>query len=248
MNNTLTPDEENERNHFNELAKHGYAWWGSRTSVAKARMQRRINLLRENLDIKPGNKILELGCGCGDFTIEVSNILDNKTLIYGVDLSEEQIKLAKERVTKTNVFLSVGNCTHSAFENNLFNFIIGKSVLHHLDLDKALKEIERILIPGGKIFFIEPNIHNPQVWLQYHVPFLRKLNQASPNENPFHSSTLKEKLQDLNFKNISIEPFDFIHPLIPEKLLGLAQKIEKVLEKTILKRIAANIVITAEKG
>lgn len=59
---------------------------------------------------------------------------------------------------------------------------------------------------------------------------------------------MKKKLQELYFRNILIKPFDFIHPIIPEKLLGLAQKIEKVIEKTVLNKIAGNILIVAEKS
>lgn len=248
MSKIFTSREERERKHFDELAKQGYAWWGSRTPAGKIRLQRRINIIKEKLDIKSGDKILEFGCGCGDFTEEISNILDDKTLIYGIDLSESQINLAKERIKKPNVLFSIESCTHSMFKDNSFDFIIGKSILHHLNLDEALNEIKRILKPGGKIFFTEPNLCNPQVWLQYKIPIFRRLNQASPDENPFYHWTMRRKLQELNFKNILIKPFDFIHPIIPEKLLGIAQKIEKIIEKTFLNEIAGNIFITAQKS
>jgi len=248
MSQEFTSREQREKEHFDELAKHGYAWWGSRTPAAKIRLQRRINLLKENLDIKPENKVLEFGCGCGDFTNKVLEVVSEKTLVYGIDVSEAQIKVAQDNIKKPNARFIVDSCTRTSFEDNYFDFVIGKSILHHLDIDDAIREIKRVLKPSGRMFFVEPNLLNPQQWLQYNVPIIRKLNQGSPDENPFYSWTIKKKLLSYNFKNVLIRPFDFIYPLIPEGLLNLAQKIESIVERTILKEIAGNLLIVAEKS
>lgn len=47
------------------------------------------------------------------------------------------------------------------FADASFDAILGKGILHHLDLDAAVPEIWRVLRPGGKAVFLEPLVHNP---------------------------------------------------------------------------------------
>jgi SAM-dependent methyltransferase len=47
------------------------------------------------------------------------------------------------------------------FADDSFDIVIGASILHHLDLDRALAEIRRVLRPGGRGVFVEPLARNP---------------------------------------------------------------------------------------
>jgi SAM-dependent methyltransferase len=47
------------------------------------------------------------------------------------------------------------------FADDSFDVVIGASILHHLDLDRALGEVRRVLRPGGCAVFVEPLAHNP---------------------------------------------------------------------------------------
>ena len=47
-------------------------------------------------------------------------------------------------------------CENLTFEENFFDLIMGSAVLHHTDLNPAIKNIFRVLKPGGKAIFIEP--------------------------------------------------------------------------------------------
>jgi SAM-dependent methyltransferase len=47
------------------------------------------------------------------------------------------------------------------FADDSFDIVIGASILHHLELDRALGEIRRVLRPGGRAVFVEPLAHNP---------------------------------------------------------------------------------------
>ena len=93
--------------------------------------------------IKPGDKILDIGCGKGfllyDFTKVVPGIE-----IYGLDISEYAIENSKTEIKNQ---LLVGNATDLPFEDNSFDFVYSITTLHNLhcyDLDKALREIERV--------------------------------------------------------------------------------------------------------
>ncbi len=61
-----------------------------------------------------------------------------------------------------------------------FDAVYGSSVLHHLDLDAALREAFRVLKPGGRLVFAEPNILNPQVVVMFQFECGQGAASASP--------------------------------------------------------------------
>ncbi len=242
-----TTRTEIEKKHFEEVvSKLGYSWWGVRTPAAKQRIKRRVELIKKYLELAPGSKILECGCGTGELTLELSNNIGNDTVIYALDIVESLIQHASKNTQKKNVRFITGDIVRSGFCDNSFNYVIGNGILHHLDLEIAIKEFKRILKPGGGILFFEPNMANPQIWLQFNVPLFRKVTRMSPDEKTFWRWEIKKYLSSFGLKNIMIKPFDFIHPLIPEKLLTTFKTLELILEKTPIREIAGSLLIYAE--
>jgi SAM-dependent methyltransferase len=61
------------------------------------------------------------------------------------------------------------------FADQSFDRIWGNAILHHLDLDKAAREIDRVLAPGGVAVFCEPWGGNRWLnWARQHLPYPRK--------------------------------------------------------------------------
>ena len=252
MTNEQKTKEERERReleHFDKLATdEGYIWWGGRTPAAKLRFERRKDLLKKHLDFKPEDKILECGCGSGDFTKYIcESVGDIDLSIYALEISKDQIQFAKQKINDPRVSFVTGSITELPFKDNHFKYILGNSILHHLDLNIALKEIFRVLAPGGRLMFFEPNLLNPIGWLLFKVKPFRKLHGASPDEMAFCRWELIKKLQENKFIEVEVKPFDFMFPLIPEKLFGLTKKVEKVFEKTIINEIAGSLIVKASK-
>lgn len=97
--------------------------------------------------IKPGDKILDIGCGKGFLLYDFTKVLPGIE-VYGLDISEYAIENSKKEIKNQ---LRVGNATDLPFEDNSFDFVYSITTLHNLhcyDLDKALREIERV---GKKI-------------------------------------------------------------------------------------------------
>jgi len=221
---------------------YGEIWnWG--TEVGKYRLARRVSMLCSELTSEMN--ILELGCGVGFVTRE---IMKTGAHITAIDISSDLLEIAKREVVDKNVEFKIENAYNLSFADGTFDAILGISVIHHLDVDRAIKEIFRTLKSGKKIHFIEPNMMNPQILLQKNIPVLKRLVGDSPDETAFFRWAFKKKLAKTGFKNISIYPFDFIHPQTPKYLIGAFSKIGAIFEHIpILKEISGSICITAEK-
>jgi SAM-dependent methyltransferase len=97
----------------------------------------------DHYGIKAGDKILDIGCGKAFLLYEISLIIPSVE-IYGLDISDYAIENAKEEIKE---HLQVANATKLPFDDNYFDFVYSITTLHNLhnyDLDKALREMERV--------------------------------------------------------------------------------------------------------
>ena len=133
------------------LAKQwGYDYWDGDRRVCyggyrymERRWEKVARAMAEHYGIKAGDKILDVGCGKGfllyDFTKVVPGIV-----VTGIDISNYAVENAKEEIRER---LQVGNATTLPFPDHYFDFVFSITTLHNLhcyDLDKALREIERV--------------------------------------------------------------------------------------------------------
>ena len=93
--------------------------------------------------INSKSKILDIGCGKGYLLYEFTRLLPG-VKVFGLDISNYAIKNSKSEITN---FLSVGSATDLPYESSYFDLVISINTLHCLssyDLDKALREMERV--------------------------------------------------------------------------------------------------------
>lgn len=96
-------------------------------------------------------KILDFGCGSGIF---VSELQKKGYQTFGTDISEEAIKYGELRDIKN---LKVQNSHRLDYPDNNFDAVLSMDVLEHLEDESwAIKEVERILKPGGKFIVMVP--------------------------------------------------------------------------------------------
>jgi ubiquinone/menaquinone biosynthesis C-methylase UbiE len=129
---------------------------------------RALGEFRRNGDIRlfydpAGKVVLDYGCGPGYLT---KYLLENGAVsVTGIDVSEGEIEQARESARRDGFddrssFL-VADAHATGFPDDSFDLIVGDSILHHLDMQLALRELRRILRPGGRAVFMEPLVHNP---------------------------------------------------------------------------------------
>lgn len=234
----------NEIKHGKYLAENNAGEiWGWETPAGKIRWKRRVQMLING--ITPDMNVLELGCGTGYFTKE---LVKTNSKIIAIDISLELLKIAESNCYSDNVKFLCDNAYGTNFDDETFDVIVGSSVLHHLDIDKALKEIFRLLKKGGSLRFTEPNMLNPQIALQKNIPYIKRKFGDSPDETAFIRWFLKTKLINSGFSSIYITPFDFLHPHTPMKIIPFIEKIGYKLERIpLIKEIAGSLFITAKK-
>jgi ubiquinone/menaquinone biosynthesis C-methylase UbiE len=112
--------------------------------------------------IVPGVKVLDLGCGSGDLIIHLLSLGADVT---GIDLSPGMLALAEERV---RVFgdgrtaeLHVTAAESMDLDSDAYDVVVGRFILHHLQIGRAAPQIARILRPGGRAVFAENSARNP---------------------------------------------------------------------------------------
>ena len=132
-----------------------------------------------------GRTILEYGCGEGESAIELA---DHGAFVNGIDISSRRIEDAKRFAAhRKDVSFDVMNAEQLTFDADTFDLICGTSILHHLNLERALEEIARTLKPGGEAIFLEPLGHNPLINLYRRMtPKFR-----TPDEHPLRLDELE---------------------------------------------------------
>jgi 2-polyprenyl-3-methyl-5-hydroxy-6-metoxy-1,4-benzoquinol methylase len=213
--------------------------WGWSSPAGRLRAARRARFLVDAAGLRPGVRCLELGCGTGEFT---GRLAATRAEVVAVDLSEASAEVARERV-RGRAEVVVGNVETGEGIDGDFDAVVGVSVLHHIDLDACFAHTFSKLRPGGRFAFSEPNMTNPQVWLERHIPLIRRLRRVTPHETAFRADELEKRFTRAGLVVETCEPFEFLHPATPRVAIGAAQAVEPALERTPLRRIAGSIKI-----
>lgn len=239
-----------ERLHFDRLAEQVGEAGTHRTTVAGLRrMRRRGRMVAALLGSYRDPHVLEIGSGAGAFSQFVLEERPRLQLV-GCDVSPKCVEIANSRLKGKyrNAVFEVADCTKLRWNDKAFDCICGCSILHHLDVELALSECFRVLKPGGRIWFSEPNMMNPQIAIQKNVPFIKKWLEDTPEETAFFRWRIAGHVRAAGFIDIRVRPFDFLHPSLHGPLTGVFDVIGRVVERIpLLKEIAGSLVIQARK-
>jgi len=122
--------------------------------------QANSRMIAQMANIKPGDKVLDVGCGSGNLTLTAKRYAGRSGSVYGIDASPEMIDVARKKAKEisTDVMFDVALIEKLPFGDSTFDVVINRLVLHHLPDDlkqQALAEIFRVLQPGGTIFLAD---------------------------------------------------------------------------------------------
>lgn len=236
-----------EVEHHRLIADRAEILWNWDSPSGRRRADRRGALFVELAGLRPGCRALELGCGTGVFLERVAR---SGARIAGIDLSPDLLARAALRLAGVaSVTLTLGNAEQAPYPDASFDAVYGSSILHHLDLVAALREASRVLRPGGRAVFAEPNILNPQVAFMFHFGLTKRYFGVSPDEMAFSRFRAAGAMRLAGFDRVSIRPFDFLHPATPagwiDGVAGLGAALERV---PLLREVAGSLLISGSRG
>ena len=236
---------DHELEHGKKLVSEGpESVWNWSSSAGRKRADRRASYLAKVGRISLSDKVLEIGCGTGLFTRKVREITGAH--IIATDISEDLLQIARKEFPAGEFLLA--DAVDTPFCEGEFDVVFGSSILHHLDFKKTQNEILRVLKSGGRMVFAEPNMLNPQIFIQKNVPFIKKALGDSPDETAVVRWRLARMMSQAGFVNIRIFPYDFLHPATPAWLIPLVDGLGRTAEKIpIIREIAGSVIIYGEK-
>lgn len=116
----------------------------------------------EQLEDVAGLDILDFGCGDGWVSVKLAR--EGAKKVCGIDISSELIAKGRNWIEREGLASKISfekmageNLT---FPDNSFDLVLGSAVLHHTDMDLAIRGIRRVLKPGARGLFIEPMNQN----------------------------------------------------------------------------------------
>lgn len=234
-----------EADHFTQLyTESGHTWWGNLTAAGQRRNDRRLELLQQRLAITPATRILEVGCGAGEYTRRLARL---GCPVTAIDITPVLVENARRTIGGEQMRFLVMDATDPGLPAGSFDVVFGKSILHHIDFRRALANYRRLLAPGGSIFFSEPNLVNPLNFFGLKLPALRRRLEFSEDEIAFTRGQLLGVLNGLGYRRVRVEHFDFLFPRIPDRLIDAVDRLGRCLEKTpLLRAFSGSLLITAQ--
>ncbi len=138
-------------------------------SAGRSRALRTLPL--ELAAIRPGERVLDVGCGTGDLTLRAARQAGPSGKVYGIDAAPGMVAEAKRKAkrAKTAVQFLVEPVEALGFPDGSFDVALSSLVMHHLPGDlkrRALIEVRRILRPGGRLVIVDfqPTANPPSIW------------------------------------------------------------------------------------
>lgn len=128
------------------------------------------DLIHKNVTIKPLDKILDIGCGTGAFSLLFKP--ENYT---GIEISPKKVAYCQQKFPNYT-FLQMSG-TQLNFPDNCFDVILVLGVFHHIHdthATKMLEEIKRVLKPRGTALVIEPTLSSTSSRLNRYMQFIDK--------------------------------------------------------------------------
>ncbi len=123
--------------------------------------------LIERSGIKQGMKVLDLGCGSGAFTVDTARVVGENGKVYALDVEPKMLKQLEKKLAKPenqdikNIETINKSAYELPFDDNFLDVVYMVTVLQEIpDKQRALKEVIRVLKPGG-IFAVTELLPDP---------------------------------------------------------------------------------------
>lgn len=203
------------------------AYWNGDAGKRWASQQTRLDAMLAPLSAaaleaahaKPGEHILDIGCGCGETSIKLAAIAGGKGRVLGADVSAPMLALAKQRAGASHANLSFmeADAAAYAFSPGAFDLLFSRfGVMFFADPDAAFANMRKALKPGGRVAFVCWRDWRENEWVRVpitavrpHVPPQPQLGPEDPGPFSFaNPGRVRRVLANAGFDVITMKPFD----------------------------------------
>lgn len=196
-----------QRTKIRQLRRHSFRY-------SDRRQKKKIN---EILNTFNGKNILEIGSYAWTEWFS-EDIRPNK--LTCINISETSLEsgkiLAKRKKVPFDIEFHLMDANNLTFPDESFDLVYGGAILHHLDIDKTMEHIHRVLKPGGSIMFTEPLNMNPA----YKLYRLLNKKERTPDEHALVYKDFKTINSKFTFKHDFYDLFTVFTGVISNKLFG----------------------------
>lgn len=216
--------EERVHNVFEKISAK-YDVMNSVISFQRHKVWRKDTMKR--MDVQRGSSALDLCCGTADWTIALANAVGPAGNVVGLDFSKNMLKIGQEKVESlqlNNVELIHGDAMNLPFDDHSFDYVtIGFGLRNVKDYMQVLKEMCRVVKPGGKVVCLETS--QPTIagfrqiyffYFQFIMPLLGKIFARSFEEYSWLQESAKdfpgqkelaEMFKKAGLENIQVKPY-----------------------------------------
>jgi ubiquinone/menaquinone biosynthesis C-methylase UbiE len=134
-------------------------------------------------EIRPGEKVLDVGCGTGDQAIYFAK---KGAVVTGIDINQEMISCASKKKGGFNIHFQGGDATNLPFLEPVFDVAVISLVLHEIeskDRDKVISEMKRVVKKGERLIFVDFGCPLPKSMISFSV----KLVEFFAGRNHWHN-------------------------------------------------------------
>lgn len=167
---------------------------------------------------KPGERVLDIGCGCGETTMKLATTVGAAGSALGVDISAPMLALAKNRSqAHTNLSFTEADAATHRFEPNSFDVLFSRfGVMFFANPDEAFANMHKALKQTGRVAFVCWRDWRENEWVRVpimavrpHVPPQPQLGPEDPGPFAFADpARVRRVLASGGFDAITLRPLD----------------------------------------
>lgn len=145
-------------------------------------------------------RILDLGCGAGEAAVYFAK---RGAKVTASDVSPKMLNVAQALANRHNTNIKTYQCPadQTSLPDQSFDIVYAANLIHHVNIDKTLAEIKRLLRPGGVAIFWDPLKHNPIINLYRRIAH----RVRTEDEQPLNINDLK--IFRAHFSSVKYECF-----------------------------------------